>query len=81
MINNLEKGMYYIQVGSFSKTESIESELAKIGRNWPLAIQKAGTAERPLYRILVGPLNLGESGALLPRLKTSYSDAFVRVGT
>jgi cell division septation protein DedD len=73
--------MYYIQVGSFSKAESVETELTKIGRNWPLAVQRAGTPESPLYRILVGPVNLGESGAIFQRLKTTYTDAFVRVGS
>jgi hypothetical protein len=28
VINNLERGMYYIQVGSFSKVEAIEPELS-----------------------------------------------------
>ena len=81
LIISLEKGKYYIQVAAYSKTDSVETELARIGSSWPLAVQTAGTDDKPLYRVLVGPLNLGESGALLPRFKQSYQDAFIRLGT
>jgi cell division septation protein DedD len=80
-ISSLERGRYYLQLGAFSKAEAIEPELTKIGKTYPLAIQNGGTAERPIYRILLGPVNLGESGALLERFKrTGYTDAFVRSG-
>jgi hypothetical protein len=80
VITSLEKGKYYIQVAALSKQESIENEIAKIGKNMPVALQNAGTEEKPVYRILIGPVNLGESGALLRRYKATYKDAFVRVG-
>jgi cell division septation protein DedD len=81
LIAGLERGKYYLQLGAFSKAEAIEPELTRIGRTYPLAIQNGGTAERPIYRILLGPVNLGESGALLERFKrTGYTDAFVRNG-
>jgi hypothetical protein len=68
-------------LGAFSKAESVESEISRIGRTYPLAIQNGGTSERPIYRILLGPVNLGESSALLERFKKSgYTDAFVRSG-
>jgi hypothetical protein len=41
----------------------------------------SGTMEKPVYRILIGPVNLGESGALLQRFKLRYNDAFVRQGS
>jgi hypothetical protein len=35
-----------------------------------------------VYRVLVGPVNLGESGALLQRFKRSgYKDAFIKQGS
>ena len=80
LISGLEKGMYYVQLAALSKPESIETEIARIGRSWPLAVQRAGTAEDPIFRLLVGPLNLGESGAILQRFRATYRDAFVRVG-
>jgi hypothetical protein len=81
VIATLEKGKYYLQVAALSKPETVESEINKIGRAWPMAIQSAGSADKPVYRILIGPVNLGESGALLQRFKTNYKDAFVRVGS
>ncbi|QQO08057.1 SPOR domain-containing protein [Breznakiella homolactica] len=79
VIDRLEQGKYYLQLGAFSYADSVENELSKIGRAYPLAVQIGGTGTKPLYRILVGPVNLGESGALLQRFKTiGYGDAFIR---
>jgi cell division septation protein DedD len=79
LIASLEKGKYYLQLGAFSRPESVESAIAAIDKTYPLAVQNGGNSEKPLYRILVGPLNLGESGAALQRFKGSgYKDAFVR---
>jgi cell division septation protein DedD len=79
VINTLEKGKYYLQLGAFSKPDLVESELSRIGNTYPLAVQAGGSPEKPLYRILVGPVNLGESNALLQRFKgNGYQDAFVR---
>jgi hypothetical protein len=81
MINDLERGKYYIQVAALSRADSVERELARIGASVPRAIQRSGTLETPVYRILIGPINLGESGALLQRYKAMYNDAFVRLGS
>jgi hypothetical protein len=82
LIRRLEKGKYYLQLGAYHKAELVEPELAKIGTVYPLAIQHAGMPELPLYRILLGPLNLGESGTLLQRFRgIGYHDAFLRLGT
>ena len=80
IITSLEKGRYYLQIAAYSKEETVRSELSKIDNNLPVAIMNAGTQEKPVYRILIGPVNLGESGALLQRFKVSYKDAFVRLG-
>ncbi|MDR2027986.1 MAG: SPOR domain-containing protein [Treponema sp.] len=82
VISRLEQGKYYLQLAAFSRTESVEQELSKIDKVYPLAIQPGGSPERPLYRILVGPVNLGESGALLQRFKgKGWGDAFIRNGS
>ncbi|MDR1900863.1 MAG: SPOR domain-containing protein [Treponema sp.] len=82
MIDKLEKGRYYLQLGAFSKAETVERELLKIDGVYPLSIQDNGNKENPVYRILVGPVNRGESNALLERFKTlGYRDAFVRTGS
>jgi hypothetical protein len=81
VIANLERGKYYIQVAALSRPDSIENEIRKIGTDLPMAIQTIGTTDTPVYRLLVGPVDLGESGALLQRFKITYSDAFVRQGS
>jgi hypothetical protein len=79
LIGELEKGQYYLQLGAYSKPDILESSLAKLDRHYPLSVQTAGSPDKPIYRLLLGPVNLGESGALLQRFKGSgYSDVFVR---
>jgi hypothetical protein len=79
LINGLEHGKYYVQLGAFNRAELVEDEISRIGTNYPLAVQNTGNDENPLFRILLGPLNRGESGALLQRFKSiGYKDAFVR---
>lgn len=80
VINKLESGKYYLQLASYSRSEYAEDEISKIDNNLPVAIMNAEVAGKSYYRVLVGPVNLGESGALLQRFKVSYQDAFVWVG-
>ena len=80
-ISSLERGKYYVQIAAYSKIETVESELAKIDYRLPRAVMSAGSPDKPVYRILIGPLNLGESGALLQRFKLDFKDAFVRQGS
>ncbi|MDR2480178.1 MAG: SPOR domain-containing protein, partial [Treponema sp.] len=78
VLGALERGKYYIQIGAFSRPELIAPAIGRLHKNYPLAIQNAG-GQTPVYRLLLGPLNLGESGAMLQRVKSiGYTDAFVR---
>jgi hypothetical protein len=78
-VSGLEWGKYYVQIAAFNRPELIESALSRIGGNYPLTIQNAGSDTEPVYRLLLGPLNQGESGAMLQRMKSiGYTDAFVR---
>ena len=81
LISSLEKGKYYLQIAAYSKAETVQSEISKISGSYPMAIMNAGSSEKPIYRVLIGPVNLGESGALLQRFKVSHKDAFIRLGT
>jgi hypothetical protein len=82
LISGLERGKYYLQLGAYSKAESVETEISRIGRAYPIAVQNGGSSDKPVYRILLGPVNLGESGALLQRFKgIGFKDAFVRSGS
>ena len=57
----------------------------KIGDNlaetYPVTVYLSESADRPIYKVLLGPLNQDESGALLYQFRTKgYPDAFVRKG-
>jgi cell division septation protein DedD len=79
LISRLERNKWYVQVALYGKAEYVEDEISRIGLSYPLAIQNVGTDTNPLFRVLLGPLNQGESGAMLQRFKSlGYADAFVR---
>ena len=81
-INDLEKGKYYVQLAALSRSDLVESELSRLGNTYPLTVQLINNSEVMLYRILLGPVNLGESGALLQRFRgIGYRDAFIRQGS
>ncbi|MDR0668681.1 MAG: SPOR domain-containing protein [Treponema sp.] len=81
VITEMEKGKYYVQLGAFRSIASVESALLTINPGYPLNVQNSGSADEPMYRLLVGPVNLGESGALVRRFKGSgYRDAYIRSG-
>ena len=84
LIQSFERGSYYVQIGAYEKTQTVESEILKIDKNLPVAgmetVMTIGNAEKLVYRVLIGPLNLGESGTVFQKYKAIYKDAFLRVG-
>jgi cell division septation protein DedD len=79
LISRLEPNKWYVQVGTYGRAEYVEDEISRIGATYPLAVQNVGTDTNPLFRIMLGPLNQGESGAMLQRFKSlGYTDAFIR---
>jgi hypothetical protein len=77
VITELEEGKYYLQLAASRFQNAVRTELAQIGEYWPLKVQVSEKDSYP-YRILVGPLNQGESQALLLRFKNSgYQNAFI----
>jgi len=74
--NELSRGSYYVQLASFDTAESAENGLTRIDQHYkPVVYNESGK-----YRILLGPLNQGESAAVLARFKSiGYKDAFVKV--
>ena len=81
VISRLESGQYYLQIAAYSRVEAVELEIAGIDDNLPVAIMPIGSDENTIYRVLIGPMNLGESGAMLHRFRTTHRDAFVRQGS
>jgi len=75
----LERGKWYVQLGVYSRPDNVEDEIIRIGSAYPVAVQNIGTDTSPMFRVLLGPLNQGECGAILQRFKSiGYPDAFVR---
>jgi cell division protein FtsN len=79
MILDLERGKYYVQVGAYSRHDTLNNAAGRIDKVYPLKVQISGSETKPLYRLVIGPLNQGEAQAHLQRFKkTGYDDAFVR---
>jgi hypothetical protein len=76
-VKNLERGKYYLQLGIYNRKEDIDRELDGLRKNLPLVIQD--TTGDPALKLMVGPLNEGESNAMLLRLKKEgHKTAFIR---
>jgi len=76
--NKLEVG-YYVQLASFDSAESVQSGINRIDQHYKPVVVVYKDGDK-WYRILLGPLNQGESAAVLARFKSlGYKDAFVRV--
>ena len=79
LIDNLESGKWYVQLAAYTQYDHVEDEISRIGTVYPLAIQNIGSDIKPMFRVLLGPLSQGESGAMLQRFKSlGYTDAFIR---
>jgi hypothetical protein len=79
LISRLEDGKQYVQIGAFARTDVLERAIARVDKIYPLAIQTGGLNTGTVYRLLVGPLNPGESAAVMRRVRNSgFPDAFIR---
>ena len=75
-IYELDRGWYYVQIAAMDTAESAENAITMIDRSYKPVVYKDGDK---WYRILLGPLNQGESAAVLQRFRSiGYKDAFVR---
>lgn len=76
-ISSLDRGQYYVQIAALP-AETVENAVKQIDQRFnPVILVDRDN----WYRILIGPLNQGESAAVLARFKSiGYTDAFVRRG-
>jgi len=76
-ISSLDRGQYYVQIAALP-AETVENAVRQIDQRFnPVVLIDRDN----WYRILIGPLNQGESAAVLARFKSiGYTDAFVRRG-
>jgi hypothetical protein len=76
VIAGFEAGKQYVQIGAFTRTDTLESAISRANRSYPLVIQADSSR---VYRLLIGPLNPGESAAVLRRVRSDgFPDAFIR---
>ena len=79
VIRQLDKGSYYIQLGIYGTAAALQEAVVQIPAAYPLLTQSLGNTAKSSYRLLVGPLNEGESNAsLLYFRRYGYKDAFIR---
>lgn len=77
-IQQLEKGKYYLQLGiyNYNQKDELDRRLSTLKKHYPLVIQNAGGAE---MKLMVGPMNEGESNAVLLHVKhDGFKSAFIR---
>ena len=76
-ISSLVRGQYYVQIAALP-AETVENAVRQIDQRFsPVVLIDRDN----WYRILIGPLNQGESAAVLARFKSiGCTDAFVRRG-
>nr|AGS51689.1 SSU ribosomal protein S16p [uncultured bacterium contig00032] len=77
-IYSLDRGKFYVQVAALDDPQLVNETAALIDHHYEPKVYKDGDN---WYRILLGPLNQGESAAVLQRFRSfGYKDAFVRRG-
>ncbi|MDR0504051.1 MAG: SPOR domain-containing protein [Treponema sp.] len=75
-VTELDIGKYYVQIAALDSAESVENAVRLIDTSYKPVVYKDGDK---WFRILLGPLNQGESAAVLVRFKSiGFKDAFVR---
>jgi hypothetical protein len=78
-LQQLYSGKYYLQIGFFDQKDDLIKKLSALNWAYPYALQLTGNRMSPAYKLLVGPVNEGESNALLLRFKRDgFNDAFIR---
>ncbi|MCL2600794.1 MAG: SPOR domain-containing protein [Treponema sp.] len=81
LVSSLERNRWFVQLGAFTNFKRVEEEISRLemGYPYPVIIQKVGTDTNPMFRVLLGPLNQGESAAVLRRVRSvGHTEAFVR---
>lgn len=78
---SLLKDSYYVQLGAFSEPGGVSFLLEDFTSNYPVTVYKSNVPAETKYRVLVGPLNLDESGSVLFTVRSKgFGDAFIRKG-
>jgi len=78
---SLARRSFYLQLGAYSTrglAEKLAREVSSYAR-YTVAVLPSSTGARPLYKVLIGPLNRDESGTLLYQFRArGFRDAFLQ---
>jgi hypothetical protein len=71
--------IYFIQIGAYTDETLARSVEATYANNYPIDVYRSGRGTKGVFRVLVGPLNKDESGAVLYWFRAKgFKDAFIR---
>ena len=80
--NALEPEAYYLQLGVFGEAGNARQLSEQLAATYPVTVYSPAEAVKPQYKVMVGPLNQDESGAILRVFRArGFPDAFVRRGS
>jgi hypothetical protein len=70
---------YYLQLGVYANEKLAREIASSLSASYPVNIVSPEAAKKPVYKILLGPLNKAESGTLLFWFRNrGFSDAFLK---
>ncbi len=75
----LPKGTYFLQVAAYYSEGLANRLVSRLSSSYPVTVLSVRKNDKTLYKVLVGPLNGDESGALLYWFRSKgYRDSFIR---
>ena len=70
---------YFVQLGAYSTRNLAENLAGDLTQSYSVTILPADSGGRRFYKVLVGPLNVDESGTLLYQFRSrGFKDAFIQ---
>jgi cell division protein FtsN len=70
---------YFVQLGAYSTRTLAEKLAGDLTQTYTVTILPASSGGRRFYKVLVGPLNVDESGTLLYQFRSrGFKDAFIQ---
>jgi len=75
----LPSSTYFVQIGAYSTRSLAEKLAGNLTQTYSVTILPASSGGRQFYKVLVGPLNVDESGTLLYQFRSrGFKDAFIQ---
>ena len=79
LTETLPSRTYFVQLGAYSTRNLAEKLAGDLTHSYSVTILPSSAGGRLFYKVLVGPLNVDESGTLLYQFRSSgFKDAFIQ---